>query len=48
MKKLIDGEGAIDTLKWASAASAIAVSRKGAMDSVPYYDEVRSFLGESI
>lgn len=48
LKKLIDGEDAIAALTWASAASAIAVSRKGAMDSVPYYDEVRSFLGESI
>lgn len=47
LKKLIDGADAETSLKWASAASALAVQLSGAMDSIPYYEEVSSFLKEN-
>lgn len=48
LKKLLDGNDVATSLKWASAASAITVQRIGAMDSIPYYEEVTTFLKENL
>lgn len=40
LSSVISGTGAVDALKRASLASSIAVSRAGAMDSIPSKDEV--------
>ncbi len=42
--EIISGKSPLEALNKASAASAIAVSRKGASGSVPYYREVTEFL----
>lgn len=42
--EIIAGKSPFEALNTASAASAIAVSRKGASVSVPYYREVTEFL----
>ena len=47
LKKSIEGEEANISLKWASAASALAVMRSGAMDIIPYYEEVSTFIKEN-
>ena len=42
LRAVADGREVIDCLKLATVASAIAVTRPGAGDSVPAYDEVVS------
>lgn len=46
LASITDGFQINDALKIASAASAITVSRNGAMDSIPYKEEVIDFLKE--
>lgn len=43
---LVDTHGIDGALKYASAASAVAVSRSGASSSIPYLSEVEKFLTE--
>ncbi|HHW89438.1 MAG TPA: ribokinase [Clostridiales bacterium] len=42
--ELAKGKNLTDAMKTASAASALTVTKKGAMQSIPYYDEVIKFL----
>lgn len=44
---LVDTHGIDGALKYASAASAIAVSQSGASSSIPYLSEVEKFLAKS-
>ncbi len=44
LSSLGEGRSAEEALKWATAASAITVSRSGAMASIPYANEVQSFI----
>ena len=42
--KYVQGDSIEDAIKFASAASAIAITRKGAIRSIPTLDEVEDFL----
>lgn len=44
LSSFINGKTPGECLKFASAASAIAVSRAGASTSIPYFEEVEAFL----
>ncbi|NLC17244.1 MAG: ribokinase [Clostridiales bacterium] len=46
VSELAKGKSLIDAMKTASAASALTVTKKGAMQSIPYYDEVIKFLNQ--
>jgi ribokinase len=41
---LVSGNGILEALKFASAASALCVTKKGAVSSIPYYNEVVKLL----
>lgn len=46
VSELAKGKNLIDAMKTASAASALTVTKKGAMQSIPYYDETIKFLNQ--
>ncbi|MDI7110815.1 PfkB family carbohydrate kinase, partial [Pseudomonas aeruginosa] len=43
---ILEGKSAHDAIRFAHAAAAIAVTRHGAQSSVPWRDEIKSFLAE--
>ncbi|MEQ4922738.1 ribokinase [Proteus hauseri] len=43
---ILEGKPSIDAIRFAHAAAAIAVTRHGAQSSVPWRDEIESFLAE--
>lgn len=46
LSSFINGKTPAECLRFASAASAIAVSRAGASTSIPYFEEVEAFLND--
>ncbi len=44
--KLCQGKDLITAVKYATAAASIAVTRKGAQDSIPYFDEIEKRFNE--
>jgi ribokinase len=44
VSELSKGKDMLSAMKFASAASALTVTKKGAMQSIPYYDDVVRFL----
>lgn len=48
MRGVLDGRPLEDCLRLAAAASALAVTRKGAADSVPSYEETAAYLAGQI
>ena len=48
IKALAEGMNEEDAMKYASIASAIAVTRSGAQESIPTEDEVKNFNGKRL
>ncbi|HEY8444099.1 MAG TPA: ribokinase [Clostridia bacterium] len=44
VSELSKGKDLLEAIKFASAASALTVTKKGAMQSIPYYDDVVKFI----
>ena len=42
--KIVEGASLVDSLKYASCASALAVSKRGAQKSIPTKKEVEEFI----